>query len=643
MGMYFATPMAIFPRRADCCLPLIGLAIMLGLAGCTPPLKGPPGAPSAEALATRGHYLAAAAEYVRLAAAAQSPQRQDYQLRAVAAFIKGKQPQEAQEILENIRLEGLDRALSLRYRLLASHLALAKRAAKQALILLKGIEDLEPSLEQQANIYRMRAKAYEFEGNLLAAARERVRLEPILTGAQALQDNQRALWHTLMGLSPNAFKALRNEPLSNALRGWLELTHLFQRYQLNPSNLQRAIDDWRKRYPEHPASLPLLQAEMSTLPTLPYQPATIALLLPTKEQFATAAEAVRNGFFAAYYSDNSNWNPTIRLYAVTTDPETGKSNVRDVYQLAQEEGADFVVGPLTKQSLASLAEIGDLPVPTLGLNYLEKSHKLVGKLYQLALSPEEEARGAAERAWRDGHNNALVLIPDSAWGQRVEEAFTERWKQLGGKLLELQVYDPEKEDYSFLIQRLLNLDEGKSRHRELREQLGRKLALEPHQRHDADFIFLAAFPQQARLLIPQLRFYRAGDLPVYSSSHVYTGYPDPERDLDLDGVIFSDIPWVLNKNAQNDPSYQRLAAAYPEDFEHLKRLYALGFDAYRIIPHLNALHQLQDTTFEGATGKLRMDAEQRLRRELSWARFKKGQPQPIAAKQPASQSHETRN
>ncbi|QBQ56418.1 penicillin-binding protein activator [Nitrosococcus wardiae] len=630
--MYFITSMVIFLRSTGHYLPLMGLAIILGLSACALPSKPPPEKLSAlaqaEALAAEGRYLAAAAEYIRLAAEAPPPQRQDYQLRAAAALLQGNQWQEAQELLEDIVPQSLEPALKLRYRLLAAQLAIAKRETKRALSLLKGIQALEPSLEQQATIHRLWAEAYELADNPLAAARERVQLEPLLSDAQALQENQRALWRTLMDLSPDTLKRLRKESLSNALRGWLELAQLFQRYQLNPLGLQQALDRWRERYPGHPASLALLQAEMSTLPTAPYQPTTIALLLPIKGRFAASAAAIRDGFFAAYYSDNSDWTPIIRFYGVKVDPKRSVSNAYKVYQQAQAEGADFVVGPLTKQSLAQLAEVGALPLPTLALNYLEKSHNPVESLYQLALSPEDEAQGVAERAWRDGHHNALALIPDTEWGQRVREVFTERWEELGGSLLEVQPYDPEKKDYSFLIQRLLNIDESQSRHRELREWLNRQLTFEPQRRHDADFVFLAAFPRQARLLIPQLQFYRAEDLPVYSSSHIYTGYPDPERDLDLDNVIFSDIPWVLNDSMEDDPSYQSLAAVYPENFERLKRLYALGSDAYRIIPHLNALHQVQDMTFEGATGRLRMDAEQRLRRELNWAQFKKGRPQP---------------
>ncbi|ADJ29513.1 penicillin-binding protein activator [Nitrosococcus watsonii] len=628
--MYSLIPMVISFRKAGHCLPLMGLAILLGLTACTtPPTKVSPQAPSSElaqakALAAEGRYRAAAAAYTQLAASAQSPQRQDYQLHAAAALLQGNYQQEANMLLDSITLEDLESPLKLRYHLLAAQLAIAEGEVKRALLLLEGIETLGPSLEQQAALHRLRAQAYELEDNLLAAARERVQLEPLLSNAQALQENQLALWGLLMKLTPDILATLPKESISPVFDGWLKLAQLFQRYPLGSPGLQQAIEDWRARYPGHPASLPLLQAEMATLPTMAYRP-SIALLLPTEGPFAASAKAVQNGFFAAYYDDNSGWASNIRFYEVTIDSDTGHSNVDSIYQQAQAEGASFVVGPLVKQSLAQLAATGDLLLPTLALNYLDKSHGTVENLYQFTLSPEDEAREVAERAWHDGHRNALALIPDTQWGQRVEDAFAERWESLGGTLVGFQAYDPEQEDYSLLIQRLLNINEKQSR-----QQVRQEFTLEPQRHHEADFIFLAAFPRQARLLVPQLQFHQAKELPVYSSSHIYSGYPDPENDLDLNGVLFCDIPWVLDKNAHDDPSYQSLATAYPKNFEQLKRFYALGVDAYRIIPHLKILQQSQDMTFDGATGTLQMDTGRHLRRALDWAQFKKGQPQPVA-------------
>lgn len=619
---------------------ITGLAVLFGLAACAPFSRIPPEKPSAltqaRALEAEGRYLAAATAYTQLASTVQPPLRQQYQLQAAAALLLGNHLQEAQALLESMTPGTLEPSLSLRYRLLTARLALAQQDAGRALTLTEEIEALTPSVAQQITLHQVRAQAYTLEGDLLAAVRERIQLEPFLSSPQAWQENQRAIWYTLIVLPPDTLEIARQESLSNTFSGWLELARIFQRHQSMPAGLQQALNRWRQHYPEHPASLPLLQAEMSKFPLAPHQPATIALLLPTEGRFAAAAAAIRDGFFAAYYNNkNGDWAPIIRFYAVKTDLETGQSNVQSVYQQAREEGADFVVGPLTKQALARLADLGELPLPTLALNYLEQPHASVTGLYQLALSPEGEARSVAKRAWHDGYRNARVLVPDSKWGQRMRQAFTDHWEHLGGNLLEFQTYDPEKEDFSFPIQRLLNLDEGESRPQVLSGQPDRELLYELRQRREADFIFLAAFPGQARLLLPQLRFYWTKALPVYSSSHAYTGHPDPGRDQDLDGLILGDMPWVLNKAAQTDPGYQDLAAAYPENLERLKRLYALGFDAYRIIPHLNVMQQVQNMSFEGATGKLRMDSDGYLRRELNWARFEEGLPQPIGNQPPS--------
>lgn len=606
---------------------ITGLILLFGLAACAPFFKTPPKEPSAlaqaRALEAEGRYFAAAKVYTQFASTVQPPQRQRYQLKAAAALLQSGHLGEAQDLLGSITLGTLGPALSLRYRLLAARLALAQQDAKRALALVEDIKSLAPNVEQQITLQHIRIQAYTLEGNFLAAVRERIQLGSLLSDPEALRENQRAIWHALVVLPPETLKTLRHEPLSDTLKGWLDLAQIFQRHQSMPAMLQQALRRWQKHYPGHPASLPLLRVETSRLPLTPYQPETIALLLPTEGRFADAATAIRNGFFAAYYHNtHGSWVPTIHFYAVKTNLKTGESNVQQVYRQAREEGADFVVGPLTKQALARLVEVGKLPLPTLALNHLEQPHPSVAGLYQLALSPEDEARSVAERAWRDGYRNALVLVPESQWGQRMRQAFTDRWKQLGGNVLEFQTYNPAKEDFSFPIKRLLNLDKSLSRYRDPQEPLDHTLS------QDADFIFLAAFPRQARLLLPQLHFYWTRALPVYSSSHVYTGYPDPSRDQDLDGLIFGDMPWVLNKAMRASPGYQSLRAAYPENFKHLKRLYALGFDAYRIIPHLNAMQHVQNMSFQGVTGKLRMDPDRYLRRELSWARFKGGLPQP---------------
>ena len=59
------------------------------------------------------------------------------------------------------------------------------------------------------------------------------------------------------------------------------------------------------------------------------------------------------------------------------------------------------------------------------------------------------------------------------------------------------------------------------------------------------------------------------------------------------------------------------------------RLYALGVDAYHIIPELNRLRRNQFAAYQGETGTLYLDVDNKLQRKLMWAQFKKGRPKVI--------------
>jgi outer membrane PBP1 activator LpoA protein len=52
----------------------------------------------------------------------------------------------------------------------------------------------------------------------------------------------------------------------------------------------------------------------------------------------------------------------------------------------------------------------------------------------------------------------------------------------------------------------------------------------------------------------------------------------------------------------------------------------LGVDAYHLIPSLDSLHNSPYEEFPGATGRLTMDKNNRIRRTVLWARFVGGLP-----------------
>jgi outer membrane PBP1 activator LpoA protein len=191
----------------------------------------------------------------------------------------------------------------------------------------------------------------------------------------------------------------------------------------------------------------------------------------------------------------------------------------------------------------------------------------------------------------------------------------------------VRYYDTSARDFSEPISRLLLIDESHARANALNSVLGQHLEFEPRRRSDAQFVFVGAFPAQGRSLRPTLRFFLADDLPVYATSDIFE--PDAQANNDLDGVTFPDMPWVISPDSVSTDLRTALNRYWPVRARGRGRLYAFGFDAYRIIPLLKAGKFGSANAIPGMTGLLSIDDHGRVRRELDWARVTDGQPTSI--------------
>lgn len=579
-------------------------------------------AEKARVLEQSGHHAEAARGYLSAAEITDSTQRAELLLKAAQAFYRARLNEQAKTTLQSLPSSGLTPLQLARRQNLIAAIAVTEQNPRAALDALKLALNADTPPEVRAETHRLRAAAYAQAGNILEAARERVALAPLLGERDAIRNNEEALWQSLIDLPQDTLQNLRGMLPPDALGGWVALA-LLAKNAGQGSVSDQGLNEWRQQYPQHPASAELLstlsppRAEGQSQD--PAQPATrIALLLPLTGALAKPAEAVRDGFLAAYFQDPQNNLTRVKIY----DTGDKTTNVPEIYARATADGADVVVGPLAKEGVAALKQI-QLSVPTLALNYSDDSQNDNPSLFQFGLSPEQEAQEVAERAWLDGHAQALAIAPAGDWGNRVLQAFQQRWQQLGGRIVGSKTFEPNENDLSTPLRQLLNIDDSETRARALRAALQTDLKFEPRRRHDADFIFLAAFASQARQIPPQLKFFYAGDLPVYATSHVYEGIPDPAKDRDLDGVMFADMPWVLSD--ASDPLRAAVDQAWPNQLG-LQRLYALGIDAYRLAPALTGSNPAVNNAFPGATGRLNIDNSQRIRRTLMWARFNKGEP-----------------
>lgn len=450
--------------------------------------------------------------------------------------------------------------------------------------------------------------------------------------------NQQRILALIDSLDPLSRLLLRENPPDASVDGWVALNEVL-RFEI-PADRAAGIGQWRTLYPGHPAQQLLNDQRLAAEQTPPYQ--HIAILLQLTSSVGQAAQAFYEGFMASHRADRSTKRPTVSLYDIGAEP----SLISLYYRAAIDDGADFIVGPLGRQAVNDLLAAAPTELPVLMIGNIPEG-KTAPNLYGISLSPEREARQAAERAFFDGHRQAGILSSESEWGGRVAAAFARQWEFLGGTVVENKTFPREVSDYSRTVQKALGLDRSLARARLLTLQTGVRLEFTPRRRDDIDFLFLAANAGEARLLVPHLRFFQAHDLALYATARVYSGKPDPATDADLDGIVFGDMDWVLDsavlpapapqaeaetgtapeqRQAAVPPAAHRAGQSRPYYHTDLDRLYALGLESYRLIPELEALRNNQWRRHYGKAVDLSVEADGNILRHLTWARFDQGLP-----------------
>lgn len=573
----------------------------------------------AEALDRKGDRAGAAREWEAAARATAGAQRSDAALAATRAWLAAGDVESAGRAfaLAGPPASPADSAERTR---LEAEIALAHGQAERALALLKPLAEPLPAAALETRARAQFALRRPADGVRSLLARER------LLDARSLAASQRLIFTSVVEAGQRGADLKPPKGADVLLAGWLDLGRAALDAQRNPFAARTQFQQWRARYPAHPADAALWRELVQDVAPVGRAPSRVALLLPLSGRAQQAGLAVRDGFLAAYYQQDASARPRVRLYDVA------RRDVASAYLAAVSEGAEAVVGPLTREEVADIARVADGRTTVLALNFLAEGTQVPQRFYQFALSPEDEAREVARRVVADGRRRGVALVPEGDWGQRVLAAFVAELGAAGGTLVDKRVYPTGTTDFEEIIVELLRLErteqhvpKGSTTRPEILVQ----------RRDDADFIFMPGQPVQGRLVRPQLKFQRAGDLPAYATSEIYD--PSPAANADLDGVIFPDMPWVIG----GDPSVEALRGEverlWPDRATRRGRLYAMGFDAYRLLAELSGSRRALTEPVAGMTGQLSLDAQRRIHRRLDWVQVRGGQLRPTpGAAPPAS-------
>lgn len=545
------------------------------------------------------------------------PYRQSAYLDAARKLVNAGRLDDAQAVLGSTDVQGLMPVLVARKRLIQAEIDFGRNDLDSALRYAEAalhIQDIDPTYTAEG--LDLEARIQLRQGHALDAAKTWIKRDDYLDDPGALLQNDERIWYALGDLNDLQLQLAESGGVSDALRGWLDLATLYLEFEGDSYGLRTAITQWSNdNHTDEAAKF----ATHLLGPAPDENLKQIALLLPLSSSFEAAARTVHSGFEAASQGDSDPHRPNVIFYDTGSQPSLAASYAGS----AASDGADVIVGPLGKEAVNDLlgSQVPDKPMVLLGSSD-ERSPP--SKVYQFGLAPEPEAQDVAEFMYASGRRRVVALYPDDEWGQRVFNAFAARWKALGGTLAQAQSYSPGASDFSAPIKTLFNLTQSDNRKAFLETVTGLRLKGEPRRRQDIDAVFMAAHPEQGRLIKPQINFYQGLGLPVYSTSDVYAGTPDKVKDTDLDGVIFPEMPWLLNDTTRVDKLKNKLQNAGYSNVS--TKLFAFGFDAYRLALLAPGSPLASGAQVDGLTAELSVGPDNRIQQRLEWAKFIHGVP-----------------
>lgn len=611
------------------------LTLLLIVAVAAGAQSGLPSDPQAESLSAAGRHLEAAGRYEDLARRGLLSWDAGLALRAANEYLAAGETGEADRMLDKARPRVRSSDERVWLAALDARMALDRGNAGRAVALLDALPRPWPP-EAAPHLLELRLRAQVSDGQALAGVRSWQERSALLSDPQQRAANDRLLLDQLL-LHPPALPPPADA--SDLERGWLELPAVLAEAGradadagATPGN---RVQDWLARHPDHPGTA-FLPTSM-TASSAPSPPAVtlaagsaarIALLVPLSGRQEAAGKAVRDGFAAAWFASGP---PASRARVAIYD--TAAAGVAAAYQQAVADGAQAVAGPLLKEDVAALltALPAGLPVATLALNAYSAPAGSTPPafLYQFALDPEQEARAAARRIAADGHQRGVALFPDSPWGQRVHDAFVAELQASGVTLTAAQYYPAGARDYAAPLRAVLGRFGGAGDRRSDGASSAASRNPATERAEGPQFAFVAATPQAARAIRPQLRFQMVYDLPIYATSDAWD--PSVRAASDMDGLIFPEMPWLLY-GGQGAP--ELWDAVQGSDWAGRARgrlrLYAFGYDAYRLIQQLGSSSVAAGV--DGLTGLLEFDRDSgRVVRSLQFARIENGRPQAAGA------------
>ncbi|RYU70018.1 YraN family protein [Aliivibrio finisterrensis] len=579
------------------------VALALTLAACSSSPKAP------ERLDITQAPIETSSAYILKADQQQGTLQADFLIMALKASVQEQNFALATNLLT--RLRGLQLSPTQTAEMQLNHAKMLKSQNKfdEALQVLNfeawwKIED-----SQWVEYYQLRYELHLFNGDNLNAARELISLNAY-TPEDQKQQLWSQVWTSISSFNSTNLQDIKLDESETILHGWVQLATYLDTLKHSPTRLQEALNEWLQANPTHPAATYTPQEVLDILALEIVRPDNVALLLPLSGRFGPQAIRVRDGFINGMMEDKERGEFT--KFKVI---DTGSASMEEIMATLTQEDIQFVVGPLLRSKIEEFQSLNETNIAQLALNIPTEVNPEENSCY-FTLSPEQEAEQAAIHLFEQGHKHPLFLAPQGTMGERLSQAFSDKWYQLTAKKPSIS-YFGKKSQLQQKVNSVFGIESSQARIYQMNALAKMELESQPRSRRDIDAVYMVAKSSELVLLKPFIDVaINPGITPpkLYASSRSNSGRQT--KLVEIKGIEFSDIPLLIKEDHKFKAQYDEL---WPKSSNGETRLHALGMDAYQLIAELPQMKAVDNYHMQGKTGELSINQQCVIQREMSWA------------------------
>ncbi|CAI4155026.1 putative LppC lipoprotein [Alteromonas macleodii] len=572
-------------------------------------------------------------------------QRDTLLLQAADLYLQNQQPVLAQQVLYEVKEDGISGVNQSYYSLLVTkaYAGMPDASAEELLAMLDGVTGTGETAFQKAEL---QTQLFTQQGNLAAAANSVLKTN--LTDDEKVQQ----VWQWITSIPASSLDSVGSAYPD--LSPFITLRELTEENASSPEKLAKSLQQFKQVYRGHVLENALPENVIEATQLTDAGANDIAVLLTLSGRLARTGQVVKNGIMAAYYTDvekrqDEHLLPRLRFI---------DTNEVDTQHLLSEIGdTKFIIGPLLKDTVERLIPSLPLGVNVLALNRPDElpdnastkglatgssnpavaddalasgtglagddtqnelhSLGLPTSLNYYGLAPEDEAKQLAEFIFNKGYRAPIVIAAQSSLYQRMDDTFKKHWRILNNQenKQRANITSVSFNDSNSLregITQALDVAQSNERINQIEYMTNDEVYNMPRSRRDIDAIVAFASPQDTELLNPiieaSLNPYDGKQVPVYATSRSMDYDSGKNQWRDLQNVHFIDMPWLMPSHSWQ-PLQQEVEQAWQNQNTMQKRLFAFGFDAYQLLPQLGMLNTLKYLSYEGLTGTLSLNQQ----------------------------------